>query len=189
VGRARARIALIIGLPLLLFGWTAVAVFAQESPGPGPTTSAPSGDPARGQQLYAASGCTNCHGASLEGNLGPRLNPIEQLPDTTTPLDPDYLISTITRGKSGVGRYSTSMAPKAGASGLTEQDIRDLAAFLVEANRAPGPRALATIDLARSNVFWVTVGTCLLVVVTWLLARYNMRWIARRAAARRLPPA
>jgi hypothetical protein len=47
---------------------------------------------------------------------------------------------------------------------------------------------LSPTDLARSNVFWVTVGIGAMMVITYLLARYNMRWIARRAAARREEP-
>jgi hypothetical protein len=34
-------------------------------------------------------------------------------------------------------------------------------------------------------VFWVSVAIFLMVMVTFVLSRYNMRWIDRRAAARR----
>jgi hypothetical protein len=35
-------------------------------------------------------------------------------------------------------------------------------------------------------MLWVGIGIVSMIFVTYLLAQYNMRWIARRAAARRL---
>jgi mono/diheme cytochrome c family protein len=184
--------ALVILAPVILLGWTLTAVVAQTSPSPAASPSgspaagaaAPAGDPQRGQQLFSSSGCTSCHGASLEGGVGPRLNPIVHLPDTKDPLTPSYLIDTITNGKSGVGGYGT-MPPKGGNQSLTEKDISDIAAYIIQVNQQKGPTALGPVELARSDVFWVTVGIVIMVLLTWLLSRYNMRWVERRAAARR----
>jgi mono/diheme cytochrome c family protein len=194
--RRSLPIALAALIPAILAGWTLTAVFAQ-TPSPGASPSAagspgasPSGsqkvqgDPQQGQQLYSSAGCTSCHGANLEGGIGPKLNPIEKLPDTQNPLNPAYLVETITNGKKGVGGFSASMPPKGGDSALTTAEINDIAAYIIQANEQ-GPQGLDPVTLARSNVFWVTASVFLLVVLTWLLARYNMRWIARRAEARR----
>src|SRR5262249_60573430 len=67
---------------------------------------------------------------------------------------------------------------------LSEHQIKDLTAYILDQN-SKGGAALDPVALARSNVFWVTISVFLLVVVTYLLARYNMRWIDRRAAERR----
>jgi cytochrome c551 len=194
--RRSLPIALAALVPAILAGWTLTAVFAQTpspaaspsaagSPGASPSGSQKvQGDPKQGQQLYSSAGCTSCHGANLEGGIGPKLNPIEKLPDTQNPLAPAYLVDTITKGKKGVGGFSTAMPPKGGDSALTTAEINDIAAYIIQANEQ-GPQGLDPVTLARSNVFWVTASVFLLVVLTWLLARYNMRWIARRAEARR----
>jgi mono/diheme cytochrome c family protein len=139
------------------------------------------GDPEKGRALFAKYGAA-CHGASLEGGVGPRLHPIAKLPGTKDPLDPQYLIHTITYGRPASGGYG-AMPPKGGVSGLTDEDIRDLAAFIITENRS-GRTTLSTVDLARSNVFWVSVGTAVLGGVAYLLTRYNMRWIRRRSSTR-----
>lgn len=187
LGAVRRGVVLVSALLVcsaLLAAWTLTAVFAQ-APSPSSSGSPLPGDPEKGRQLFTSAGCTSCHGANLEGGVGPRLNPIVKLPDTNNPLDPTYLIDTITNGKSGVGGFGP-MPPKGGNPSLTDQDVRDLAAFIIQENRTPpGQRALGPVELARSNVFWITVAIFLLVIATWLLARYNMRWVARRAAERR----
>ena len=76
------------------------------------------------------------------------------------------------------------MPPKGGNPALTAQDINDIVAFIIQSNRS-GQAGLGPQELARSNVFWVSVAIFLKVMVTVLLSRYNMRWIDRRAAARR----
>jgi Kef-type K+ transport system membrane component KefB len=69
-------------------------------------------------------------------------------------------------------------------SQLSDADLNDVIAFIISQNQQ-GSAGLGPVELARANVFWVSTTILLLVLVTWLLARYNMRWIARRAAARR----
>jgi cytochrome c553 len=163
---------------------------ATGSPGPSasgsPGTSASGalpGDPQNGSTIYNSAGCTACHGAGLEGGIGPKLSPIEKLPDTKDPLNPQYLISTITNGKNGVGSYGV-MPPKGGDAKLTDKDVADIAAFIIQTNRNPGATPLGPVELARSNVFWVSTSVLGILLITYLLARYHMRWIARRALRR-----
>jgi mono/diheme cytochrome c family protein len=139
------------------------------------------GDPNKGQQLVNQSGCTTCHGGSLTGGIGPSLDPIKNLGDTKDPLDPNYLIDTITNGKNGVGGYG-QMPAKGGNSSLKDQDIKDIAAYIIKLNKTKGPKPLDPHELAISNVEWVTLGILAMLAFTYLLARYNMRWIGRKAA-------
>ena len=157
---------------------------AGQSPAPSASGGGLPGDAANGSTLYNSAGCTACHGAGLEGGIGPKLAPIEKLPDTKDPLNPDYLISTIKNGKSGVGSFG-QMPPKGGDQALTDKDIADIAAFIIQSNRNPGATPLGPAELARSQVFWVSIAILGMIFITYLLARYNMRWVGRRARERR----
>jgi mono/diheme cytochrome c family protein len=187
LGRRRWFLPALMALlaPLLLFAWTLTAVSAaDQSPAPSASGGQLPGDPQKGATDYTSSGCSGCHGTGLEGGVGPKLSPIEKLPDTKDSLNPDYLITTITNGKAGVGGYG-QMPAKGGNSKLTDQDVKDLAAFLIQSNRNPGATPLGPAELARSNVFWVSISILMVVLLTYLLTRYNIRWIARRAEQRR----
>ncbi|HVB76457.1 MAG TPA: cytochrome c [Candidatus Nitrosotalea sp.] len=177
IGQRRWRIpaALAVAVPLILAGWTLTAVFAA-----GSSTALP-GDPTHGASVFSQN-CTACHGANLEGGVGPRLNPLTQLPGVKNPKDPNYLITTVTNGRSGDPGYSAAM-PKFGGT-LSPQDIKDVVSFILQQNESGGAAALTPEDLARSTVFWITVSVLMMVFLTYLLSRYNMRWIARRAAER-----
>jgi mono/diheme cytochrome c family protein len=170
-------------VPAILGGWTLTAVFAEQAPSPSGSPAALNGDPTKGAQTFGAQGCTACHGANLEGGIGAKLNPIQKLPGVADPLDPNYLRTTIRNGKSGDPGFSAQM-PAFGADKLSDADLNNVIAFIVQQNKS-GPAGLDPVTLARSNVLWVSIGILLMVMITWLLARYNMRWIARRAAARR----
>ncbi len=76
------------------------------------------------------------------------------------------------------------MPPKGGNSNLTDQDIKDIAAYIIQQNLTGSP-PLSANELAKRTMLWVGIGIIGMVFVTLLLAQYNMRWIARRAAARR----
>src|SRR6267142_301954 len=52
-------------------------------------------------------------------------------------------------------------------------------------NRIAGGGPLPPGELAKRTMLWVGIGIVSMIFVTYLLAQYNMRWIARRAAARR----
>ncbi|HVH63434.1 MAG TPA: cytochrome c [Candidatus Dormibacteraeota bacterium] len=171
---------------------TAVSTLADTSPSPPPggssnasgTTTLP-GNPQNGASLYAAN-CATCHGASLEGGIGATLNPIEKLPGVPDPLDPAFLINIITNGRTPQAGdpKTTPMPPKGGNAKLTDQDVRDLASYIIQQNHTGSP-PLSPGELAKSTITWVAIGIIAMLFVTYLLSAYNMRWIARRAAARR----
>ena len=167
-------------LPALLVGFATVALAA--------TTASPAalpGDPVKGEASFGAAGCASCHGASLTGGVGPALAPIQKLPDTQNPLDPQYLIDTITNGKQGVGGFAAAMPAKGGSTTLTEQGIKDIVAFIITQNQIPaGKRNLPPGELAKSTITWVTLGILAMLALTYLLSQYNMRWIARKSGHR-----
>jgi mono/diheme cytochrome c family protein len=169
-----------------LIGLTAITTLADSSPSPSGTPTPPlPGDPARGAMLYGQN-CAGCHGGSLEGGVGPALNPIYKLPGVTDPLDANWLIDVITNGrKHQPGDPGTQdMKPKGGNDKLTDQDIKDLAAYIIQENRTGSP-PLSAGELAKRTILWVSIGILAMIFITYLLSQYNMRWIARRAAARR----
>src|SRR3989442_1593583 len=117
-----------MAVPALLV-LTAITTFADASPARTPLP----GDPNKGGTLYGQN-CATCHGVNLEGNIGPALNPIFKLPGVTDPLDPDFLIQIITNGrKHQAGDPGTvDMPAKGGNANLTPQDVRDLAAYIIQ---------------------------------------------------------
>jgi disulfide bond formation protein DsbB len=172
-----------MAIPAML-ALTAITTLADASPSP---TVALPGDPIRGASLYGAN-CATCHGANLEGGIGAVLNPIDKLPGVTNSLDPAFLIQIITNGRQPQAGdpKSIPMPAKGGNPNLTDQDIKDLAAYIIQQNQInPSSLPLPAGELAKRTIFWVTVGIISMLFVTFLLAQYNMRWIARRAAARR----
>jgi hypothetical protein len=76
------------------------------------------------------------------------------------------------------------MPAKGGNASLTDQDVKDLAAYIIQQNMTGSP-PLPPGELAKRTILWVSIGIGAMIFVTYLLAQYNMRWIARRAAARR----
>ena len=169
---------------------TAISTVADTSPSPSPggaasgATTLP-GDPLRGATLYAQN-CATCHGAGLEGGIGAALNPIDKLPGVANPLDPTFLIGIITNGRQPQpgDPKNAPMPAKGGNGNLTEQDVKDLAAYIIVQNRTGEP-PLSPGELAKRTILWVSIGIIAMIFITYLLSSYNMRWIARRAAARR----
>jgi mono/diheme cytochrome c family protein len=182
--RVSRSLLLAVGIPAF-FILTALSTLADTSPSPSTSTASGAttlpGDPQKGATLYAQN-CTACHGASLEGGIGAVLNPIEKLPGVANPLDPAFLIGVITNGRTDGSRV---MPVKGGNPKLTDQDVKDLAAFIIEQNRTPGGGALSPGELAKRTILWVSIAIIAMGFITYLLSTYNMRWIARRAAARR----
>jgi len=165
---------------------TGISTLADASPSPSASGAALPGDPTKGEATYNSAGCTACHGASLEGGVGATLNPIDKMPGVPDSLDPSFLISIITNGRqpqAGDPRQ-TQMPVKGGDTALTEQDIKDLASFIIQQNHEGSPPLTAN-ELAKRTMTWVGIGIIAMLFITYLLAQYNMRWIARRAAARR----
>lgn len=188
--RLSKGVLLLVAVPAF-FVLTSLSTLADSSPTPGPN-STPSGgttlpgDPSKGATLYAQN-CGTCHGASLEGGIGAVLNPIEKLPGVPNSLDPSFLIDIITNGRTPQAGdpKTTPMPAKGGNTKLTDQDVKDLAAYIIQQNHAPGGGALSPNELAKRTILWVSVTIIAMGFVTYLLATYNMRWIARRAAARK----
>ena len=175
-----------LAVPVLV-AFTAITTLADSSPSPSPSGSASAlpGDPAKGAALYATN-CQTCHGASLEGGIGAKLSPIDTLSGVVNPLDPAFLISIITNGRTpqpGDPRQ-TPMPAKGGNDKLTDQDIKDLAAYIIS-NQNPTNLPLPAGELAKRTILWVSIAIIAMIFITFLLAQYNMRWIACRAAARR----
>jgi mono/diheme cytochrome c family protein len=173
----------VLAIPALL-ALTAITTLADASPSP---TIALPGDPNRGATLYGQN-CATCHGANLEGGIGAVLNPIDKLQGVPNSLDPTFLIDVITNGRNPVAGdpKSIPMPKKGGNTNLTDQDVKDLAAYIIQQNQInPSALPLPAGELAKRTIFWVTIGVLSMLFVTFLLAQYNMRWIARRAAARR----
>jgi mono/diheme cytochrome c family protein len=175
-----------LAVPVLI-ALTAITSLADSSPSPSPSGSqaALPGDPARGGTLYGQN-CATCHGANLEGGIGAVLNPIDKMPGVANQLDPTYLIDIITNGRvhQPGDPKSTDMPAKGGNSSLTDQDVKDLASYIIQQNKTGSP-PLSPGELAKRTILWVSIGIIAMIFVTFLLAQYNMRWIARRAAARR----
>ena len=169
-----------IAVPGLLILTTATTL-AEASPS---RTGLP-GDPTKGQTIYATGTCAGCHGANLEGNIGPALNPIEKLPGVPNSLDATFLIDIITKGRAHQpGDPKQTDMPARGGMTFSAQDINDLAAYIIQANMGGSP-PLTPNELAKRTMLWVGIGILAMLFITYLLAQYNMRWIARRAAARR----
>jgi len=165
---------------------TGISTLADASPAPSASGAAQPGDPTKGAATYSSAGCTACHGASLEGGVGAALNPIDKIPGVPDSLDPAFLIAIITNGRqpqAGDPRQ-TQMPIKGGDNALTDDDIKNLAAFIIQQNHTGSP-PLAANELAKRTMTWVGIGIIAMLFITYLLAQYNMRWIARRAAARR----
>jgi mono/diheme cytochrome c family protein len=184
------------GLVLLLaapafFLLTALSTLADSSPTPSPNSTASGatvlpGDPNRGATIYQQN-CATCHGAGLEGGIGAVLNPIDKLPGVPNSLDPNFLIDIITNGRTPQpgDPKQTAMPPKGGNTRLTDQDVKDLAAYIIQQNHSAAGGVLSPNELAKRTILWVSIAIIGMGFITYLLATYNMRWIARRAAARK----
>jgi mono/diheme cytochrome c family protein len=185
----RLKVSALVALAIpALIALTAITTLADSSPSPAPSGSgALPGDPTRGATLYGQN-CATCHGASLEGGIGAVLNPIDSLHGISNPLDPNTLIDIITNGRTPQpgDPKAIAMPAKGGNAALTDQDVKDLAAYIIQQNSlGAGAAPLPPGELAKRTILWVSIGIIAMVFLTFLLAQYNMRWIARRAAARR----
>ena len=173
-----------VAVPALV-ALTALSTMAASSPSPSGSAAPLPGDPTKGAALYGVN-CASCHGASLTGGIGPALNPIVKLPNVENPLDPTFLIGIITIGRTpqaGDPRQ-IAMPPKGGNAALTDQDVKDLAAYIIQQNMTGSP-PLSPNELAKRTILWVGIGIIAMLFITLLLSQYNMRWIARRATAHR----
>jgi mono/diheme cytochrome c family protein len=175
----------LLALPGLLL-LTGISTLADASPTPPASGNAAlPGDPNNGQTVYQQN-CATCHGNSLEGGIGATLNPIDKLPNVANLLDPTFLIGVITNGRVHQTSDPKQTDMPAWQGKLTDQEIKDVAAYIIQQNQlGAGNAPLSQGELAKRTMLWVGIGIIAMVFVTYLLAQYNMRWIARRAAARR----
>jgi cytochrome c551 len=189
------RIARTLLLAIALPGFlvlTAMSTLADSSPSPNASGSAATGstalpgDPTKGESVYSQN-CATCHGGGLEGGIGPALNPIEKLPGVSDAekLSPAFLIDIITNGRTPQAGDPKQTAMPPWGDKLSPQDIKDVAAFIIQSNRQGGSPPLSPGELAKRTILWVSIGIIAMIFITYLLSSYNMRWIARRAAARR----
>lgn len=182
-------VVLALAIPAFLV-LTALSTLADSSPSPSGSGSAASGstalpgDPSKGETVYSQN-CASCHGAALEGGVGATLNPIEKLPGVSNPLDPTFLIDIITNGRQPQPGDPKQAPMPAWTGKLSDQDIKDVASYIIQINHTPGGGPLSPGELAKRTILWVSIGIIAMIFVTYLLSAYNMRWIARRAAARR----
>jgi mono/diheme cytochrome c family protein len=183
--RVARALLLAVGIPGFVV-LTAMSTLADSSPSPNASGSAATGttalpgDPTKGESLYGQN-CATCHGSSLEGGIGPALNPIQKLSGVANPLSPTFLIDTIANGR----KPQSGAEMPAWKDKLSGQDIKDLAAYIIQKNREGGESPLSPGELAKRTILWVSIGIIAMIFITYLLSTYNMRWIARRAAARR----
>ena len=181
----RMTVSVLVALAVpALVALTAITTLADSSPSPTGNPALP-GDPTKGAALYAQN-CATCHGASLEGGIGAKLSPIDKLPGVPNSLDPTFLIQILVNGRlpQPGDPKQIAMPPRGGNANLTDQDLKDLAAFIIS-NQNSGSLPLAPNELAKRTILWVSIGLIAMIFITYLLSQYNMRWIARRAAARR----
>jgi len=113
-----------------------------DSGGDGDGGAAPEGDPARGKEIYLASGCGACHTFTAAGttrNVGPNLDeatkmyPAEFIRESI--VDPKAYVEKGTSGSIGGDEtYGTAMPAygpeELAQQKLSEQQIADLVAFL-----------------------------------------------------------
>jgi mono/diheme cytochrome c family protein len=186
--RVSRGLVLALGVPAF-FVLTALSTLADTSPSPPASGSSASGatalpgDPNKGATVYAQN-CATCHGASLEGGIGAVLNPIDKLPGVANPLDPAFLIDIITNGRNPQPGDPKQVQMPAWKGKLSDQDIKDVAAYIIQQNRTGNGGALSPGELAKRTILWVSIAIIAMGFITYLLSAYNMRWIARRAAAR-----
>lgn len=104
-----------------ILGWAGLAgliALAMALAGP---VRAQGGDPARGAELYAEN-CVVCHGPNGEGRAGATLSNV-----FATIAPDEFLATTISRGVQGTFMPAWS---EANGGPLSEQDIRDIVAFI-----------------------------------------------------------
>lgn len=102
-----------------LFAFAAIGCYA----GGAAAQESVEGDPDAGR--VKASTCMGCHGVANYSNVYPTYH-VPKLGGQTA----DYIVSALQAYKAGTRKHPTMQAQ---ASSLSEQDIRDIAAFLAQA--------------------------------------------------------
>ena len=87
-----------------------------ESSGPPPQQVVDSGDPAKGEQVFADN-CASCHGGDGGGGSGPKLQGEESY------TDPETVVSQVREGGGGMPGFSDQ---------LSAQELADVSAFVTK---------------------------------------------------------
>jgi mono/diheme cytochrome c family protein len=125
-------------LPVILL--TFVLAFVPSMRAAEPGVSTPAGNARRGEQLFMAVGCYECHGTRGAGalNNGPPLAP--------NPTSWTAFLYQM-RHPIGAPRYGNMKMPKYGPKVLSDAQIADLYAYLLSIK--PGPSAASILLLGR----------------------------------------
>ena len=123
------RLGLLLALPLLLLAAgcgfegtvsaTPETVVGKVAAPPTQTVTSLKGDPTAGKAVFTSAGCASCHtlkDAGSSGTIGPNLD------ETKPPLD--KVLLRVTEGKAPMPSFKGQ---------LTEQQIADVAAYVVQA--------------------------------------------------------
>ncbi|MHB8573470.1 MAG: c-type cytochrome [Candidatus Dormibacteria bacterium] len=141
--------------------------------GASPATG-PQGDPVAGASVYTDN-CASCHGPDLSGGIGFRLNPLQTGPqDVNMP----FLVATINNGR--INPNGASMPAWKGK--LSDKQISDVAAFIIQQNQAPAkPSGGTPQEKMINNVWLIAILSVIILAITFGLSWYNMRWVARKS--------
>ncbi|MBD0318150.1 MAG: cytochrome c [Thermoleophilia bacterium] len=102
-------------------GGTETSATGTGEEGGGTTGETGAGDAGRGEQIFAESGCGNCHtlsAAGASGTVGPNLDELKQ--------DESAVVAQVTNGGEGMPAFGDQLSP---------DEIAAVAAFVVEASR------------------------------------------------------
>jgi mono/diheme cytochrome c family protein len=124
------RLPLFLAVTVLFFAamMAAVVLLAREPEEQGgqevepAATAAVEGDPEAGKSVFASAACGSCHtlgAAGSSGTIGPNLD--------ETPMNQEAIVRQVTEGGGGMPAFGDQ---------LSEEQIRDVAAFVFEASRS-----------------------------------------------------
>lgn len=157
------RAALIVLVPLAL---ASMVVTALAVPPESPAAKT-------GAQLFSAN-CAVCHGANLQGIIGPALVGLPKSQD-----NPQFLTHIISDGVPG-----TPM-PAWKQRGLSDAQIGDLVQFIMYENlihKAPAQADPTVIMLEQVKLIGIVLA--LLLIAVFALAQFNTSWVKRKRARR-----
>jgi mono/diheme cytochrome c family protein len=117
-------------------GFVPATISAQKKPEPLPTGVTPA-MVTQGKELFDGSGlCMACHGAEGRGSIGPKLSDSVWVHGTGTFPE---LVALILAGVSQEDSKSGSIMPPRGGSGLTDDEVKAIAAYVWTLSRSTTP--------------------------------------------------
>lgn len=120
----------VIALLLAACGGGSGVLDPEDRPGGGTEGPVGAGDPVQGAQVYSST-CSACHGPNFEGidGLGKQLVPNEFVQVNTEEELADFLAVGRSAGDP-LNETGVDMPPRGGNPSLTDQDLRNVAAYL-----------------------------------------------------------